>query len=76
MLYMWINWTCHSKCPQNKPIAQRNENIAKACEESNEEGEMNNPPEEGESIMMKRVLVKIENKVHEPAQRKSLCRAN
>ena len=35
---------------------------------------MNNPPEEGESLMMKRVLVKIEKKVHEPTQRKSLFR--
>ena len=35
---------------------------------------MNNPPEEGEYLMLKRVLVKSENQVHEPAQRKSLFR--
>ena len=33
---------------------------------------MNNPLEEGESLMMKRVLVKTEKKAHEPSQRKSL----
>ena len=58
--------------PKNKPIAHRNENIAEACEESNEEAKMNNPPEEGESLMMKRVLVKTEKDVNEPAQRKNL----
>ena len=31
---------------------------------------MNNPPEEEESIMLKRVLVKQEKQVHEPTQRK------
>ena len=46
------------ECPKNNPTAQRNENIVEACEESNEEAEMNNPPEERESLMMKRVLVK------------------
>ena len=46
------------ECPKNKPIDQRNENIVEACEESNEEEKMNNPPEEGESLMTKRVLVK------------------
>ena len=32
---------------------------------------MNNPLEEGEYLMLKSVLVKIEKKVHEPSQRKS-----
>ena len=58
--------------PKNKNTAQRNENIAEACEESKEDAEMNNPPKEGEYLMMKRVLVKTEKKAHEPAQRKSL----
>ena len=62
------------ECPKNKPTTQRNENIVEDCEESNEEVEMNNPPEEGESLMMKRVLVKIEKEVHEPSQKKSLFR--
>ena len=43
--------------PRNKPAAQRNENIVEAHEESGEEVEVNNPPEEGESLMLKRVLV-------------------
>ena len=35
---------------------------------------MNNPPEEGESLMLKIFLVKTEKKVHEPAERKSVFR--
>ena len=58
--------------PKIKPIAQRNENIVDDHEESNEEEEMNNPTEEGESCMMKRFLVKTEKEVHEPTHRKSL----
>ena len=54
------------ECPKDNPTAQRNANIVEACEDSNEEAEMSNPPEEGESIMMKRVLVKTEKEVHEP----------
>ena len=55
------------ECPRNKPASQRNENIVDAHEDSTEEEEVNNPPEEGESLMRKRVLVKTEKKVHEPA---------
>ena len=62
------------ECPKNKPTTQRNENIVEDCEESNEEVEMNNPPEEGESLMTKRVLVNTQKKVHEPAHRKSMFR--
>ena len=32
---------------RNKPTSQRNANIVEEHEESNEEVEMNNPPEEG-----------------------------
>ena len=35
---------------------------------------MNNPQEEGESLMLKRVIVKSEKKVDEPTERKSLFR--
>ena len=35
---------------------------------------MNNPPEEEESLMLKRFLVKIKKKEHEPTQRNSLFR--
>ena len=52
------------ECPKNKPTAQRNVNITKAREESSEE----------ESLMLKRVLVKTEKKVHEATQRKSMFR--
>ena len=62
------------ECPRIKPSAQRNGNISKDSEESSEEAEVNNPPEEGESLMLNRILVKIEKKVHEPSQRKNLIR--
>ena len=51
--------------PRNKPTTHRNANIAEASEESSEESEVNNPPQEGEYLMLKRFLVKTENKVHE-----------
>ena len=35
---------------------------------------MNNPPEEGESLMLKIFLVKSEKQVHEPVQRKIIFR--
>ena len=35
---------------------------------------MNNPTEDGDDIMLKRVLVKTEKQVHEPVQRKSMFR--
>ena len=37
---------------------------------------MNNLPEEGESLMLKRVLVKSEKQVHKPTQRKILFRTS
>ena len=63
------------ECPRNKPTAHRNANIVEAHEESNGEAEeVNNPPEEGESLILKRFFVKTKKKVHEPAQRKSMFR--
>ena len=41
------------ECPRNKPTTQRTANIAEAREESSEEEEVNNPLEEGESLMLK-----------------------
>ena len=35
---------------------------------------MNNPREDGEVLMLKRVLVNTKKQVHEPVQRKSLLR--
>ena len=49
-------------------------NVAEAQEESKEETKMNNPPEERESLILKRVLVKTEKQVRERSQRKSLFR--
>ena len=60
--------------PENKTTSHRNANIVEAHEEFDEEAEMNNPTEEGESLMMKIFLVKTEKKVHEPTQRKSRFR--
>ena len=61
-------------CPRNKSTGQRNVNVTEAQEESKEETEVNNPPEDGEALMLKRVLVKIEKQVHGPTQTKSLFR--
>jgi len=61
-------------CPRNKYTHQRNVNVTEAQEESKEEIEVNNPPEDGEALMLKRVLVKTEKQVHELVQRKSLFR--
>ena len=49
-------------------------NVIEAHEDSKEETNMNNPRKEGESLMLKRVLVKSSKQVHELAQRKSLFR--
>ena len=48
------------ECPRNKPAAQRNANIVESLEDSSEEVEVNNTLKEGESLMLKRVLVKTE----------------
>ena len=60
--------------PRNKSTGQRNVNVTEAQEESKEETEVNNPPENGEALMLKRFLVKTEKRVHEPVQRKSMFR--
>ena len=61
-------------CPRNKSTGQRNANVVEAQEEEKEEIEVDNPPEDGESLMLKRVLEKTEKQAHEPAQRKSMFR--
>ena len=61
-------------CPRNKSTGQRNVNVAKDQEELKEETEVNDPREDGEDIMLKRVLVNTKKQVHEPVQRKSLFR--
>ena len=57
------------ECPRNRPSTKRKENIDEEGKESNEETKVNNPPEEGESLILKIFLVKAKKKVHEPAQR-------
>ena len=61
-------------CPRNKSIGQRNVNVAEAQEEAKEETKVNNPPEDGEALLLKRVMVKTEKQVHEPVQTKSMFR--
>ena len=58
--------------PKNKPTTHGNENIVEFWEDSNEKENMEIPPKEWESLMIKRVLVKTKKEVHELAQRKSL----
>ena len=45
-------------------------NVAEVREEPKEEIEVNNPLEDEEALMLKRVLVNTEKQVHEPVQRK------
>jgi hypothetical protein len=59
-------------CPKNKSTNQRNVNIAEAKEENHQGVGKEEPPEAGESLLLKRVLIKAEKKVSEPTQRKSL----
>ena len=61
-------------CPRNKSTGQRNVNVTEDQEEPKEEIEVNNPPEDGEALMLKRFLVKTKKHVHEPVKRKSLFR--
>ena len=61
-------------CPRNKSTGQRDVNVAEAQEEAKEETEVDNPPKDGEALMLKRVLVNTEKQAHEQAQRKSLFR--
>jgi hypothetical protein len=61
-------------CPKNKSTNQRNVNVAEAKEEPNNAVGKEEPLEVGESLMLKRVLVKEEKEISEPTQRKSLFR--
>ena len=45
-------------CPRNQSSNQRNVNVREAQEVSKEEIERNNPSEEGEPLMLKKVLLK------------------
>jgi hypothetical protein len=61
-------------CPENKETNQRNAHVAETKEEDVNVVEKEETPEVGESLLLKRVLVKAEKEVHEPTQRKSLFR--
>jgi hypothetical protein len=61
-------------CPENKSVGQRNENVAEAKEENVNTDTKEEVLEVGESLLMKRVLLKSEKEAKEPTQRKSLFR--
>jgi hypothetical protein len=61
-------------CPENNPANQRGAHVAEAKEENVDAVTKEEAPEVGESLLMKRVLVKSEKEAKEPAQRKSLFR--
>jgi hypothetical protein len=61
-------------CPENKSANQRNANVAEAWEEITNTVEKEETLEVGESLMLKRILVKLEKETSEPTQRKSLFR--
>eukprot|EP00253_Pinus_taeda_P016825 PITA_16825 len=61
-------------CPHNKTISQRNVNVAETKEEKHQITDKEESPEVGESLLLKRVLLKVEKEIRESAQRKSLFR--
>jgi hypothetical protein len=61
-------------CPENKSIGQRSAHVAEAKEENVNVVTKEEVPEVGESLLMKRVLIKSEKEAKEPTQRKSLFR--
>eukprot|EP00253_Pinus_taeda_P017000 PITA_17000 len=61
-------------CPHNKPTRQRNANVAKAKPEPPRLMEKEEPPEEGESLLWRRTLLRAEPEIREPVQRKNLFR--
>ena len=60
MLYLWRYWTYVLGLSKNKSTGQIKVNVTESQEESKEETKVNNPPEDGESLMLKIFLVKIE----------------
>eukprot|EP00253_Pinus_taeda_P015339 PITA_15339 len=65
-----VSWDC----PHNKPASQRNLNVAEAKPETPQLMEKEEPPEVGESLMLRRTLLKTKKEIEEPAQRKNLFR--
>jgi hypothetical protein len=60
--------------PENKSVGQRSAHVAEAKEENVNAVTKEEVPEVGESLLLKRVLIKSEKEAKEPAQRKSLFR--
>jgi hypothetical protein len=59
-------------CPENKSTNQRGAHIVEAKEETMNAEVKEETLEMGESLMLKRVLIKVEKETHEPTQIKSL----
>lgn len=62
------------ECPENKDTGQRSVVVAPAEEGEPKTQEAENVPETGESLLLKKVLLKPEKEAIEPAQRKALFR--
>eukprot|EP00253_Pinus_taeda_P019816 PITA_19816 len=60
--------------PHNRTTSQKNVNVAEAKQETPQIIEKEESPEVGESLLLKRALLKVEKETGEPAQRKSLFR--
>ncbi|MCY6488155.1 hypothetical protein, partial [Actinobacillus pleuropneumoniae] len=52
--------------PHNKPLSQRNENVVEAKLEPPLLMEKEEPPEVGESLLLRRTLLKTEKEIEEP----------
>jgi len=61
-------------CPHNKSASQRGSNVTEAEPEPPRLVEKEEPPEEGESLLLRRTLLRLEKEIGEPAQRKNLFR--
>ena len=56
--------------PHNKSASQRGENVTEAEPEPPRLVEKEEPPEEGESLLLRRTFLRSEKETGEPAQRK------
>eukprot|EP00253_Pinus_taeda_P013296 PITA_13296 len=61
-------------CPHNKSASQRGANVAEAKPEPPRLVEKEEPTKEGESLLLRRTLLRLEKEIGEPAQRKNLFR--
>jgi len=60
--------------PRDKPASQGNANVAQAKPQPPQLVEKEEAPEEGESLLLRRTLLRAEKETGEPAQRKNLFR--